>query len=76
VFSLESIDSGQDSSFPTFFVWHRPVLSEFVVCRLEDWVGGSRRALGLGSYSFARTIENLPGWDGAPDAPPTVSCPH
>jgi hypothetical protein len=37
----ESIASGQGSSFPTFFVWHRPDLSEFVVCRLEDWVGGS-----------------------------------
>jgi hypothetical protein len=31
-----SIAVGYGSSFPTFFVWHRPDLSEFVVCRLED----------------------------------------
>jgi hypothetical protein len=57
-----SIAAGQASSFPTFFVWHRPDLSEFVVCRLEDWAGGSRRALGLGCHAFADLIRGLPGW--------------
>jgi hypothetical protein len=58
----ESIAAGQRSSFPTFFVWHRPDLSEFVVCRLEDWVGGSRMALGLGRGAFADLIGGLPQW--------------
>ena len=31
-----AIAEGQGASFPTFFVWHRPDLSEFVVCRRED----------------------------------------
>jgi hypothetical protein len=69
----ESIAAGQGSPFPTFFVWHRPDLSEFVVCRFEDWVGGSRKALGLGREAFADLIGGLPGWDGDPVAPPTVS---
>ena len=30
-----SIAAGQGSPFPTFFVWHRPDLSEFVVARFE-----------------------------------------
>jgi hypothetical protein len=59
-----SIAEGQSSSFPTFFVWHRPDLSEFVVCRLEDWVDGPRRALGLGRGAFADLIGGLPGWEG------------
>ena len=59
-----SIAAGQGSSFPTFFGWHRPDLSEFVVCRLEDWAGGSRKALGLGWKAFADLIGGLPGWDG------------
>jgi hypothetical protein len=71
-----SIAAGQGSSFPTFFVWHRPDLSEFVACRLEDWVGGSRKALGLGPRAFANLIRDLPGWDGGANAPPTISCPH
>ena len=37
------IDAGQGASFPTFFAWHRPDLCELVVCRLEDWAGGSRK---------------------------------
>ena len=61
-----SIAAGQGSVFPTFFVWHRPDLSEFVVCRLEDWVEGSRKALGLGCQAFAELIRDLPGWDGDP----------
>jgi hypothetical protein len=64
-----SIAAGRGSSFPTFFVWHRPDLSEFVVCRLEDWAEGSRKALGLGSQAFARLIGDLPGWEGDPVAP-------
>jgi hypothetical protein len=59
-----SVATGQGASFPTFFVWHRPDLSEFVVCRLEDWVDGSRKALGLGRGAFADLIGDLPGWDG------------
>ena len=68
-----SIAAGQGSSFPTFFVWHRPDLSEFVVCRLEDWVDGPRVALGLGYREFADLIRGLPGWEGDPDVPPSVS---
>ena len=72
-----SIAAGQDASFPTFFVWHRPDLSEFVVCRLEEWVGGPKRALGLGSRSFAELIGNLPKWDGDTPAVPAAGrrCP-
>ena len=61
-----AILAGQGSSFPTFFVWHRPDLSEFVVCRLEEWVDGPRRAIGLGSRSFAELIGGLPRWEGEP----------
>jgi len=57
-----SIAAGQGSSFPTFFVWHRPDLSEFVVCRLEDWAGGSKMALSLGCHAFTDLIRGLPGW--------------
>jgi hypothetical protein len=71
-----SIAAGQGWSFPTFFVWHRPDLSEFVVCRLEDWVGGSRKALGLGARAFGDLIGGLPGWDGGPNAPPATSSPQ
>lgn len=70
-----SIAEGQGSSFPTFFVWHRPDLSEFVVCRLEDWVEGSRKALGLGVQAFADLIGGLPGWDGDPTTPTSGSRP-
>jgi hypothetical protein len=66
----ESIAAGQGSSFPTFFVWHRPDLSEFVVCRLEDWVDGSRKALGLGREKFSGLIRGLPQWEGSPAAMP------
>jgi hypothetical protein len=69
----ESIAAGQGSSFPTFFVWHRPDLSEFVVCRLEDWAGGSRRGLGLGRHAFADLVMGLPGWEGNPGAPRPVA---
>jgi hypothetical protein len=71
-----SIAAGQGASYPTFFVWHRPDLSEFVVCRLEDWVDGSRKALGLGARAFASLIKELPSWDGGPSAPPSGSCPR
>jgi hypothetical protein len=71
-----SIAAGQGSSFPTFFVWHRPDLSEFVVCRLENWVEGSRKALGLGAQAFASLIRDLPGWDGDATAPPSGSGPY
>jgi hypothetical protein len=68
-----SIAAGQGSSFPTFFVWHRPDLSEFVVSRLEDWAGGSRTALGFGRQAFADLITGLPRWEGDPVAPPSVT---
>ncbi len=64
-----SIAAGQDCGFPTFFVWHRPDLSEFVACRLEDWADGPRMALGLGRRAFADLIRDLPGWEGEPVAP-------
>jgi hypothetical protein len=67
-----SIAVGQGSSFPTFFVWHRPDLSEFVVSRLEDWADGSRKALGLGCHAFADLIGGLPRWEGDPVAPPSA----
>jgi hypothetical protein len=67
-----SIAAGQGSSFPTFFVWHRPDLSEFVVCRLENWAGGSRKALGMGREAFADLIGGLPGWEGDSVEPPSV----
>ena len=66
-----SIAAGQGSSIPTFFVWHRPDLSEFVVCRLDDRAGGSRKALGLGRKSFADLIRGLPGWEDT-----AVALPH
>lgn len=59
-----SIVAGQDSPFPTFFVWHRPDLSELVVCGLEDWAKGPRVALGLGRRAFADLIRGLPRWQG------------
>ena len=59
-----SIAAGQGASFPKFFVWHRPDLSEFLIYRFEDWAGGSRKALGLGRQTFAELIGGLPGWDG------------
>jgi hypothetical protein len=68
-----SIATGQGSSFPTFFVWHRPDLSEFVVCRLEDWARGSRKALGLGREAFADLIGGLPAWEGDSALPPSMS---
>ena len=43
---------GAGRVFPTFFVWPCPDLYEFVVCRLEEWVGGPRMALGLGRTAF------------------------
>lgn len=61
--------AGQGASFPTFFVWHRPDLSEFVVCRLEEWKDGPRKALGLGRHAFADLIRELPEWESAPVAP-------
>ncbi len=61
-----AVAEGQGTPFPTFFVWHRPDLSEFVVCRLEEWVDGPRRAIGLGSRSFAELIGGLPRWEGEP----------
>ena len=69
----ESIAAGQGSSFPMFFLWHRPDLSESVVCRLEDWAGGSRKALGLGRQAFAELIGGLPRWEGDRVAPPSAS---
>ena len=68
-----SIAADQGASFPTFFVWHRPDLSEFVVCRLEEWAGGSRRAHGLGRQAFADLIRGLPEWENIPITPPSVS---
>ena len=68
-----SIEAGQGSPFPTFFVWHRPDLSEFTVCRLEDWAGGSRKALGLGREAFADLIRDLPKWEGDPASPPPAA---
>ena len=59
-----SIAAGQGEPFPTFFVWHRPDLSEFVVCPLEEWAGGPRKALGLGHRAFAELIGGLPRWEG------------
>ena len=64
-----SIAAGQDASFPTFFVWHRPDLSESVVCRLKDWAGGSRKALGLGRQAPASLLRALPEWMGEPVLP-------
>jgi hypothetical protein len=60
----DSIAAGQGASFPTFLVWHRPDLPEFVVCRLEEWARGTRKAIGLGSKAFAELIGGLPGWEG------------
>ena len=57
------VDAGQGAAFPTFFVWHRPDLSECVVCRLEEWIEGRQRALGLGWRAFAELIGGLPRWE-------------
>jgi hypothetical protein len=70
-----SISVGQGSSLPTLFVWHRPDLSEFVACRLEDWVEGSREAFGLGTRAFASLIGGLPEWDGGQTHRPRESTP-
>ena len=59
-----AIAADQGATFPTFFVWHRPDLSEFVGCELDEWAGGSRTALGLGRQAFAELIRGLPGWEG------------
>ena len=67
-----AIAAGQGAPFPTFFVWHRPDLSEFVVSPLEEWAGGPRRALGLGHRAFAELIGNLPGWEGGTATLPSV----
>ncbi len=63
-----AIAEGQGPCFPTFFVWHRPDLSEFVACRLEEWTEGPRTALGLGCHAFAELLEGLPGWEEYPVA--------
>jgi hypothetical protein len=57
----QSIAAGQGSSFPTFFVWHRPDRAEFAVDLLEDWVDCSRKARGLGREAVADLIGRLPG---------------
>jgi hypothetical protein len=69
----DSIAAGQRAYFPTFFVWHRPDLSEFVVCRLENWAESPRKALGLGCQAFADLIGGLPEWDGDPVTLPSGS---
>lgn len=56
----------QSPEVQRFFDWHWLDLSEFVVCRLEEWVDGPRRAIGLGSRSFAELIGGLPRWEGEP----------
>jgi hypothetical protein len=48
-------------------------MEEFVVGRLEDWAGGSRKALGLGREAFADLIRGLPGWWDDPIVPCSVS---
>ncbi len=68
-----AIATGQGVSFPTFFVWHRPDLSEFVVCPLEEWIAGSRKALWLGWRAFAELIGGLPRWEGVPAVSPCSS---
>jgi hypothetical protein len=55
-----AVDAGQGFSVPTFFVWHRPELPEFVVCQLEDWINGPKNAVGLGCHAFADLISGLP----------------
>ena len=67
------IAAGKGASFPTLFVCHRPDLSEFVVCQLEEWKDGSRKALGLGSQAFADLFRGLPGWEGDPVQLPAAS---
>ena len=68
-----AVAAGQGASFPTFFAWHRPDLSEFVVGRLEEWVDGPKRALGLGWRAFAELIAKLPGWGGESMSPTIAS---
>ena len=65
-----AVAAGQGAAFPTFFVWHRPDLSEFVVSRLEDWVDEPRLALGLGWRAFAELIGGLPQWEARMGALP------
>ena len=67
----ESIAAGQGSAFPTFIAWDRSDHSEFVICWPEEWVGGSRKVLGLGRQAFAELIGGLPGWEGT-----AVALPH
>ncbi len=68
-----TIATGQGAAFPTFFVWHRPDLSEFVMCRLEEWVEGPRRALGMGWRAFTELIGELPRWESQAPNPPYAS---
>jgi hypothetical protein len=62
----EAIAEGQGAAFPTFFVWHRPDLSEFVVCGLEEWATGHGKALGFGPEALAGVMRRLPAWDVDP----------
>ena len=64
--------AGQGAAFPTFFVGHRSDLSEFVVSPLEEWVGGSRKGLGLGNRAFADLIGSLPEWRGPLSSQPEL----
>ena len=64
---------GAGRVFPTFFVWYRPDLSEFVVCRLEEWSDRSRKALGQGWRAFAELIGGLPRWRGDTAGPPPAA---
>lgn len=56
------LSEGEGAQVPSFFVWHRPDLSEFLVSRVEDWTGEPIRAGYLGQEHFRELIENLPGW--------------
>ena len=62
----------QSPEVQRFFDWHWLDLSEFVVCRLEEWAEGSQMALGLGWRAFAKLIGGLPGWGGSPVAMPSA----
>ncbi len=70
-----TVAAGQDASFPKFSLWHRPDLFEFVVCRLEEWVGGPRGALGPRCQAFAKLVRGLAGWEGDSATPPSVPGP-
>lgn len=56
------VAESQGEGFPAFIVWHRPDLSEFVVSRLEEWAGDSRKGLCLGGRAFAELVRRLPKW--------------